>query len=172
MNTQLFQGHISRTSYRMLKLMLDHIGDDDAIEARWGLPVGAVHLPQRKLILAVTPCGPPLFQEAMTSAAKASRHDVVMMHHGFCPETLDPVEFSALVYIDDELHLFEHLLLFAGLDNSLWLVPSMVGPSIALQSDGLRLSSEPPFMTWHQRGEGLCRAATAVVKASRWREAA
>ncbi|MEO1968561.1 MAG: hypothetical protein ABGW87_07615 [Sphingomonadaceae bacterium] len=156
----------------MLELMLSKVGDHDATQARWGLPVGAVHLPDRNLIVAGTPCDAPLFQQAMVSAAKSSGSDVVMMHHGFCPETLDPVEFSVLVHIDEYPNLFEHLLLYSDLDGNFWLIPSLVGPSIALESDGLRVSSEPPFMTWHQRSDGLCRAAKEVVKASRWQEAA
>ncbi|MFN3727364.1 MAG: hypothetical protein ACK4SZ_13805 [Allosphingosinicella sp.] len=132
-----------------------------------GLPAGAVHLKDRQLILAGTPCDPPLFQEAMHDAAAATGADVILIHHGLHPEVLNPVRFSVLVHMSREPQLLEDMVLYYHQADGYWLVPTAKGLFIALQEDGLRVDFEPPFITFHERSEGVCHAAAMIVRGMR-----
>lgn len=165
MNIKTFQGITSRLSTRMMTLFLHEIfGAADGESVRLGLPAGAVHLKDRKLIVAVTVCDPPLFREAIQSAAASTRSDVLVIHHGFHPETLNNVFISALVHMSGQPYLLEKMVLYFHPADGYWLVPHERGPFIALEEDGLRVDFEPPFLTVHQRGEGVCEAAKIIVR--------
>src|SRR5690606_14351591 len=123
---------------------------------------GTVHLVERKLIVAGTPCDAPLFQPPMRQAAAATGADVILAHHGLSPEPLNSAEFSVLAHMSGEPFLFEGMALYAHPAGGQWLVPSGDGPFMALEKGGLRLACEPPFLTFHQRCEGIHAASTAL----------
>jgi hypothetical protein len=172
MNVQSFPEHVSRVRLRMFNLHLNGVGTHDAIDAGWGLPAGSVHLTDRKLILAGTPCDAPLFQPAVRKAAAATGADVLLADHGLGPAPLNQAEFSVLVHMSGEPFLFEHMVPYAHPCGDHWLVPAGNGPFVALEKDGLRLACEPPFLTFHQRCLGIHAASTAFGQTTQILEAA
>lgn len=172
MNVQSFSMHAARMRQRILNVLLETVGTHDAAQAGWGLPAGGVHLTGRQLILAGTPCSAPLFQPAMRCAAAATGADVVLAHHGLNTEALRPTRFSVLVHMSRKPHLFHEMVLYAGRAHRYWLVPSGNGPFVALEKDGLRVDFEPPFLTFHQRCEGVDAASAAIDGVTRALEAA
>lgn len=168
MNVRTFQDRVSRTSARIMSLMLcDIFGQQDGESVRLGLPAGAVRLKDRNLIIAATVCDPPMFRDAIRQAANSTGIDVIVVHHGFYPETLNPVFVSALVHMSGQPHLFEKMVLYFHQADGYWLVPYEKGPFIALEEEGLRVDFEPPFLTIHQRAEGVCEAAKLIVRRTR-----
>lgn len=167
MTVRSFETTVSRLTLRMTNFLLDIVGQHDGGRAGFGLPAGAVHLRDRQLILAGTPCDPPLFHKAMRNAATATGADVILVHHGLHPEALNPVKFSVLVHMSREPQLFEDMILYFHLADGYWLVPSGKGPFVALEENGLRVDFEPPFVTFHERCEGVCQAASLIVRATR-----
>lgn len=167
MNVKTFEATVSRLTLRMTNFLLDTFGQHDGARANYGLPAGAVHLKDRQLIVAATPCDPPLFHDAMRKAAAATGADVIVVHHGLHPEALNPVQFSALVHMSREPYLLEDMILYFHPADGYWLVPSGKGPFIALGEDGLRVDFEPPFITFHERCDGVCKAAAMIVRATR-----
>lgn len=166
MNIKSFETLVSRVTQRMTCFLLDAIGQQSGAPVGYGLPIGAVHLVDQKLILAGTPCDEPLFRKAMHSAAAATGADVLVVHHGLHPEALNPVRFSALVHISREPYLFENMILYHHPADGYWLVPTAKGPFVTLEEDGLRVDFEPPFVTFHERSEGVCTAAAMIVRAT------
>ena len=161
-----FQTHVSNVTRRMTDLLLAAInGRGDPRQVTYGLPAGALHLETARLILAGTPCSPPLFEGQMRSAAALTGADVVLAHHGFCPEVLNPLTFSVLVHLDGEPEMLTGMILYRHPTGEFWLVPGELGPCVALESSGLKLDSEPPYLTFHQRCEGISCAAAAVLQA-------
>lgn len=167
MKIRTFQQLVSRLTLRMMSLLLTIFGQEDGARAGWGLPAGAVHLKNRKLIVACTPCDAPIFHGAMIAAAEASGCDVVLAHHGLYPETLNTVQFSVLVHMSKKPYLLENMVLYFHQADGYWLVPSDKGPFVALEEGGLRVDFEPPFITFHERCEGVCEAAKRIVIATR-----
>lgn len=167
MNVKTFEATVSRLTLRMTSLLLDVVGQHDAAQARFGLPAGAVHLQERQLILAGTPCDPPFFHVAMRNAAAATGADVVVIHHGLHPEALNPVRFSVLVHMSGKPYLFEERILYFHPMDGYWLVPIGKGPFVALEEDGLRVDFEPPFVTFNERCDGVCQAAAEIVRTTR-----
>ena len=167
MRIRYFEETVSRLTLRMTNFLLDIVGQHDGARAGFGLPAGAVLLKDRQLILAGTPCDPPLFRDAMSNAAAATGADVVLVHHGLHPEALNPVQFSVLVHMSREPQLFEDMILYFHPADGYWLVPSGKGPFVALEEEGLRVDFEPPFVTFHERCEGICQAAAMIVRATR-----
>jgi len=167
-NIRTFQERVSRTSARMMSLMLNDIfGQEDGSRILLGLPSGAVHLKDRKLIVAATVCDAPMFRDTMTNAAASTGADVMVIHHGFYPETLNPVFVSLLVHIGGKPYLLEKMVFYFHEADGFWLVPYDKGPFIALEETGLRVEAEPPFLTIHQRSEGVCEAAKTIVRSTR-----
>lgn len=172
MNVQSFSERVSRVQRRTFNLLLKGVGIHDAVQAGWGLPPGSLHLRERNLILAGTPCDAPLFRRAMDEAAAATGADIVLGHHALGWGALDPAEFSVIVHMSRELFLFERMVLYTHPTGGHWLIPSGSGPFIALEIGGLRVALEPPFDTFHQRCAGIEAACTALASAAPVHEAA
>lgn len=165
MTIKTFQERVSRISGRMMSLLLCNVfGQEDGQSVTLGLPAGAVHLMGRKLIVAATVCDEPVFRQPIKDAAAKTGSDVLLAHHGFHPETLNHVFFSVLVHIGGEPHHFERMILYFHAVDGYWLVPEGRGPFIALEEDGLRVDHEPPFLTIHQRADGVCAGARIIVQ--------
>jgi hypothetical protein len=168
MNIQTFQDHVSRHTRRMLGLLLDIVSQETGSPAPGGLPAGALHLGPAKLIIAGTPCDAPVFHGAMRAAAAATGADVVLVHHGLFPETMSQVTFSVLVHMSGQPYLLENMVLYHHPEDGYWLVPSSLGPYVALEQKGLRVDFQPPFVTFVERMDGVCAAAAKVVRATRF----
>lgn len=172
MSVQFFSERAARARARILNPLLRTLGTHDAAHAGWGLPAGGVHLTGRRLILAGTPCGAPLFQPAMRCAAVATGADVVLAHNSLDPDALRPARFSVLVHMSRRSDLLDDMVLYADRVHRWWLVPSARGPFVALEKDGLRVDFEPPFVTFHERCQGVDAASAAMAGATRVLEAA
>lgn len=166
--TQIFKERVSCISGRMMSIFLhDIFGENDGESVRLGLPAGAVHLKDRKLIIAGTVCDPPMFRDVIKQAAISADADVLVAHHGFYPETLNQVFFSLLVHIDGAAYHFERMRLYFHPADGYWLVPDDAGLFVALEEDGLRIDHESPYLTFDQRAEGLCEAAKVIARRTR-----
>lgn len=166
--TKILNEQVSRVSGRMMSIFLQDIfGARDCAEIRLGLPAGAAHLRDRKLIVAATVCDPPMFQDAMKQAAISTGCDVLVSHHGFYPETLNHAHFSVASQIAGQLCHFDRMLLYVHRADGYWLVPEKDGPFIALEEEGLSIGQSSPFITFDQRAEGLCEGAKLIARRTR-----
>ena len=166
--TKILDERVSLVSTRMMSILLNGIfGEHDCADIRLGLPAGAVHLRDRKLIVAATVCDPPMFQDAIKQAAISTGSDVLISHHGFYPETLNHAYFSVASQIAGQLCQFDQMLLYVHRADGYWLVPDGNGPFIALAEDGLAISQDPPFFTYDQRADGVCEAAKLIARRTR-----
>jgi hypothetical protein len=161
-----FAESVSRLTCRMMALLLRIIRHAEREKAPGSLPAGALHLPDARLIMATTCCSKPLFHEQMRVAASASGADVLLMRHGLHPEGLNGTGFDVLLHVNREAVLLKDLILYHHHIDGFWLVPGGNGPHIALEPDGLRLADEPPFMTWQERSDGICKAARLIARAA------
>jgi hypothetical protein len=161
--------HGSRTSSYILRLTLNALQLPIGRRFTQGLPAGTTRLDRARLIVGATPCTVPLFHEAMERAARTTGYDVLVARHGIHPEVLDPVAWDVVMWSGDHTVLLKDLILYSG-EDGYWLVPSRMGAHIRLASDGLHLEAEPSFKTWHQRCDGVCKAAREIVLATRGTE--
>lgn len=166
MKIQAAQQEWSRTTVRTLSVLLNTLGQDDAKMVGFGLPANALHLQERNLIVAGTPCDAPMFHDAMRKAADESGAEIVVAHHGLFPEAFNPVTFSVLVHISGRPHLFRDMVLYFHPADGYWLLPYETGPFMALEADGLRVEFEPPFVTFYERCTGVCEAAKRILIAN------
>lgn len=157
---------VSRLTRRMMALLLRIVCHAEGEKGPGGLPAGSLHLPDARLILATTCCSKPLFHEQMRTAASASGADVLLMRHGLHPESLNGTGFDVLLHVNREPVLLTDLILYHHNADGFWLVPSGNGAYIAVEADGLRLADEPPFMTWQERSDGVCKAAKLIARAA------
>jgi hypothetical protein len=167
MKIKAFPERVSRTTQKVLSVLLQTTGQEDARPIREGLPAGAVHLKDRNLIFAGTSCDPPLFLKEARLAAVRNNADVVLCHHGLFPEALNPVSLTVFVRINGVCQRLKNLLLYFHPADGYWLIPAKMGIYVAIEPDGLRVAHDPPFLTWHQRSEGLCNAARLIKCATR-----
>jgi hypothetical protein len=151
-------------SLRVLVLPLRMLDATPVMRPASGLPAGALDIAPANLILAATPCEAPLFREQMRSACAQSRRDVLLVHTGLFPETIDPVTVDAALTGPDGPMVVTDLSFMRAYDARLWLVPQHVGPFIEVRGDGLVLETLPPFLTWDERCDGVCRAAAEIVR--------
>jgi hypothetical protein len=156
----------SRTTAAILRYTLNLLRHLPGRRITNGLPAGSMHLNDVGLIIGGTPCTVPLFRSAMERAALDTRCDVLIARHGTHPEVLDAVMWDVIIWSGDCLVSVNDLVLYAGMDDGYWLVPSGQGPHIRMAQDGLHLEAEPPFITWHQRCEGVCEAARRIIAAT------
>ncbi len=163
--TQL-QTAASRTTTRVLSIILDALDAGPGTHVVGGLPSGSMQLPAAGLILGGTPCSVPLFRSAMERIALDSRSDVLIARHGMHPEVLEPVLWDVVIWSGGSIVPVHDLLLFAATNGTYWLVPSAIGPHIRLAPDGLHLEPEPGFITWNERCAGVCEAARRIVLAT------
>lgn len=160
----------SRTTSRLLDFATQSFDRSTVQYVANGLPAGSMRLLRAGLIVGGTPCMVPLFGAAMERAAVAARCDVLIARHGMHPEALDPVLWDAVIWSGDYATAISNLVLYSDPDGTYWLVPSQIGPHIRMATDGLHLEAEPPFITWHQRCEGVCAAAKRIIAATRGTE--
>ncbi len=104
-----------------------------------------------------------MFRGPILTACVQSGRDVLLVHTGLFPETMDPVSVDAVLAGPHGPVIVNELAFMRGYDGSLWLVPLQVGPFIEIRA-GLMLETMPPFVTWDERSEGVCRAAAEIVR--------
>lgn len=158
---------VSRISERMMRLLLNISGHETGVHAPVGLPLGSVHVPDARLILASTTCTVPLFKNAMLAAAEATQSDVVLMRHGLFPEQLEPTMCDVVLYLNGCPAFVQDMLLYHHPEDGFWLVPAGVGPHVAIERDGLRVAEEAPYYGAQERSDALCRAARLIVQHAR-----
>ena len=157
---------VSGLTRRMLSVLLRAAGHEEGSSAPSGLPAGALHLPDARLILAATCCTVQLFGEQMLNAAVATGSDVLLMRHGFYPELLDRPAYDVALYLGGQPALVSDMLLYQEQDGGFWLVPDGIGPYIAIEPDGLRIAEEAPYIGSGERADALCRAARIVARSA------
>lgn len=157
----------SRFTSAILDLVQGAIAPATVQPAGWGLPADARFLPQQQLALAGTVCTVPLFKEVMARVVERQNADVVLARHGTFPEVLDPVLWDIAVRVGGALVELDSLVLYAEDPSNYWLVPTRPGPYVRLAADGLHLECEPPFVTWSERCDGVCRAAKQIIHVTR-----
>lgn len=69
MNVNQFTESVSHLTRRIMALLLHVSGHDEGEKVGGGLPAGALHLGEARLILASTCCIKPLFHDQMLQAA-------------------------------------------------------------------------------------------------------
>ncbi len=70
--------------------------EPDQLYGNTGLPA-AVDFPVHDVIVSVTPVTAPMFDQALLRCAAARRRDVMLIRHGFHPETIDPVRVDVVL---------------------------------------------------------------------------
>ena len=167
MNIAQFEQSVSILTTRMTGFLLNIFDNANIEKAHGGLPAGAVADPRANLILATTCCTKPLFHAEMFKVAAVTGSDLLLMRHGLEPEETSVTVFDVIVHVDRHPCLLTDLVLYLDRHGSWWLVPSGNGAHIALEHDGLRLADRPPFLTWHERCDAVCRAAKQIKLAAR-----
>lgn len=133
-----------------------------------GLPMGGLECNQENLIVAVTPITSRLFDQALIRFAKSTGRDVLLVRHGFHPETIDPVRTDVALRTTGGPTLLPDLSLFRDLAGGLHLVPACGEDLfVAIAQHGLEVSLVAPWQDLDARSEGLMRAASEVVRACR-----
>lgn len=133
-----------------------------------GLPAGAVDCLGQNLVIATSPVCERIFDDALLRFAERSRRDVVLVRHGFHPETIDPVRVDVCLRTSfGSSILLPDLSLWRGNDGSLHLVPDGSDLFIEVAGHGLDALLVRPWDSWEARCDGLTRAAAEVVRAVR-----
>ncbi len=79
-------------SLRVLSLPLTALYEAPIpIGALAGLPAGMLDIASANLLIAATPCDPPLFGMKMEDACTRFGRDVMLVRTGLFPETMNPV---------------------------------------------------------------------------------
>jgi hypothetical protein len=159
--------NVSALTQQMTSLMLHVAGHQEGEKAPGGLPAGSVHLPAARLILSTTSCMVPMFAEQMLKVAKGTRCDVLMLRHGFFPESLNTAVCDVALYLNGMPIVLLDLVLYHDPEDGFWLVPDGAGPHIAIERDGLRVADEPPYIAWQERSDAVCRAARLIAQYAR-----
>lgn len=162
-------GVFADTSTRVLRLPLVAIGAtaERLVAVTGGLPAGAVEVTDSNVVMASTPCAGDIFRDVIARHAYEQRKDVLLTRTGLWPETLSPVTAEVALTLEEEVLVVTELAFFRHVEGGLWLVPTRPGPFIAITHAGLGLEMTPPFQTWHERSDGVCRAAAEIVRLSR-----
>lgn len=158
-------------SQRVLSLPLAALFEAPiALGALAGLPAGALDIVSANLVMAATPCDAPLFLDTVEDACARFGRDVMLVRTGLFPETMNPVSVDVALVGPDGPFTITGLSFMRRFDRALWLVPQQVGPFVEIRGDGLALQTTPPFLTWDERCDGVCRAAAEIVRlVARWR---
>ena len=162
-------GLFADPSSRVLRLPLAAVGaTPDRLRAvTGGLPAGAVEITPTNVVMAATPVDADVFRDVIAKHAYEQGCDVLLLRTGLWPETLSPVTCEVALKVDREVIVITDLAFFRHRAGGLWLVPTRVGPFIAISENGFGLEMVAPFDTWHERSEGVCRAATEIVRLTR-----
>ena len=158
-------------SVALLNYVLAELGHDEPepLGGNTGLPAAAV-CPKHNLIVAVTPVtAAGLFDPALLRCAAACLRDVVLVRHGFHPETLDPVRVDVALHLPSSPFLLTGLSFFRGRDRSLRLVLDGSGLSVKIGRDGVEIAARAPWDSAWDRAAGLESAAAQIVLACRSR---
>ncbi len=158
-------GHMPDPALRVLSLPLRSFDAPPAmLGGVAGLPAGALEIASAGLVLAATPCDKPMFRDVLAPACQELGRDVMLVRTGFFPETLDPVTVDVAVTASLSPFVVTDLVFLRHRDGSLWLVPQTSGVYVEVSREGLLLDTMPPFFTWDERCEGVCRAAAEIVR--------
>lgn len=159
---------VARPTSGILGLVRKIVGCEPTSTLTAGLPSGSLLFNRAQLIAAGTPLTISFFDEAMIKAAKRFDADVLLARHGTYPELVDATLWDVAVRLgSNQVQLFTDFVLYSEPDRSTWLVPARKGPFVRLAGDGVTLEVEPPFVTWSERCEGVCRAAKQIIAATR-----
>lgn len=159
---------LPRASVSLLNMILGPLGPDQPrpLGGNTGLPACALECLVHNLVIAATPVVEPLFDDALVRFAQASGRDVLLIRHGFHPETLDPVRIDVAARTFAGPLLIRDTSLYRALDGSLHLLPECHDLFAEIGEHGLDLSMLPPWRDWEERIEGLERAAAEIVRAN------
>ncbi len=132
------------------------------VGANTGLPA-AVECLTHDLIVAVTPItAAGLFDPALLRCAATRSCDVVLVRHGFHPESIDPVRVDIALHSLSGPFLLTALSFFRHRDRSLHLVPDGSGLGVKIGRDGAEIATGS---TWkarsgsarrHEQGKQMC----------------
>jgi len=131
-----------------------------------GLPAGTIKFDKARLIIGVTPCDVPVFDD-LREAATQHKADVMLIRAGLFPETENPVRIDLALYGEPDVLLLTDYHFCRLSDRSLWLCPEKLeGPIVAIENRGLELYLSPPF-TDLVRSDAACKAAAEIVRTMR-----
>jgi hypothetical protein len=150
----------SRTTTAILNLIRAPLGHPAAEQITMGLPAGSLLLRTPKLAIGGTPCTVPLFRGTMRNVATKLNVDVLVARHGNYPELLDCTLFDVATPSGGDVVCIHDLVLYVDRFDEHWLVPSGAGAFIRIGFDGLHIESEPPFVAWSERCDGVCAGAS------------
>ena len=164
-----FAHRLPSASVALLDYILATLGPDEPrlLGGNNGLPAGAVECLQHNLVIAPTPIVERLFDDAILRFAQASGRDVLLVRHGFHPETLDPLLIDVAVRTITGPILIADTSLLRHRDGSLHLLPAKPDLFVEIARSGLDLSLIAPWNRWDERVEGLERATAEIVRACR-----
>ncbi len=157
---------VSLLNYALAGLRLDQ-NQPRPLGGNTSLPAGALESLAHNLVVAATTVTEPLFDDALMRFASATKRDVVLIRHGFFPETLDPVGVDVAARTIFGPVLIRQASFFRAVDGGLHLVPAECDLFVEIAPRGLDLSLSPPWIDWRERGPGLERAAAEIVRACR-----
>ena len=158
-------------SVALLNYVLAELAPDEPepLGGNTGLPA-AVECPKHNLIVAVTPItAAGLFDPALLRCAATRSRDVVLVRHGFHPESIDPVRVDIALHSLSGPFLLTGLSFFRHRDRSLHLVPDGSGLGVKIGPDGAEIATGSPWDSAWDRAAGLESAAAQIVLACRSR---
>lgn len=160
---------LATASVTLLNYLLTELGPDQPtlLGGGNGLPAGALECLEHNLVVAATPIVEPLFDAALERFAAASKRDVLLVRHGFYPETIDPVRIDVALRSITGPILVCDTSLWRGKDGGLHLVPARPDLYVEVGRNGLAVRLTPPWDRWDDRTAGLEQAAAEIVRACR-----
>lgn len=153
---------------RLLSLPMGAIGWAGPVRTvkSCGLPAGTIKFDGAQLLIGITPCDLPVFED-LREAAIQHKADVMLIRAGLFPETENPVRIDLAIYGEPDVLLLTDYHFCRLSDHSLWLCPEKLeGPIVAIKKRGLELHLSPPF-TDLVRSDAACKAAAEIVRTMR-----
>lgn len=166
-------GVFADPSTRVLALPFTALGVSaaDAVQFTAGMPAPSFDVARINLVIGTTPVAEPMFRDVIGAVAHETGRDTMLLRTGLFPETMDPVRAEVALNAAGDTVILTDLSFYRHRDGGLWLIPAAVSAYFELTTDGLRLHTTPPFSTWYDRSDGLCRAAAEIVRIVRRRSA-
>ncbi len=155
--------------------LLDYIvsalppGEFHPIGGNTGLPAAAVESRALDLVIAATPVMAPIFDEAALRYARINACDVVLVRHGFQPETLGPVRIDVVLSLANVPILLPDLSFYRHASGRLHLAAAQDDLFVSLGHHSLGVTSLTPWLDASERSHGFERAAAEIVRACRRR---